>query len=104
MSWVWVFVVVYGISYGLRIPLESAMRARYFGPKAFASIYGYMNVLAQVGSFGDPFFTGWVFDVTGSYMSAFLIFAAMLVLAAIIMSFVKSPMEHLAGKHPKSWH
>ena len=94
MSWVWMFVVIYGLSYGFRIPLEPAMRAKYFGRKAFASIYGYMNAFAILGSFGGPFLAGWIYDTTGSYTNAFLIFAVMMIIGAVVVLFVKSPLEH----------
>ncbi len=94
MSWVWVFVVVYGFPNGMRVTLEAAMRAKYFGRKAFGSIMGYMNFFAVFGSFAGPYFAGWVFDTTGSYVSAFLIFTAMLVIAAIVIFFVKSPLNY----------
>ena len=72
------------------------MRAKYFGRKAFGSIMGYMNFFAVFGAFGGPYFAGWIFDTTGSYVSAFLIFAAMMVIAAIVVVFVKSPLENKA--------
>jgi len=100
MSWVWAFVVIYGISYGTRIPLEPAMRARYFGSKAFGSIMGYMNAFSVLGSFGGPYFAGWVFDTTGSYVNAFLIFAGMMIIAAIVILFIRSPMGNQRNKLP----
>jgi MFS family permease len=100
MSWVWAFVIVYGLSYGIRIPLESVMRAKYFGPKAFGTIYGYMNLFAVFGSFGGPYFAGWIFDTTSSYLSAFFTFAVMMVIASIIVLFIKSPLERQQAKVP----
>lgn len=91
MSWVWAFVAIYGLSYGLRIPLEPAMRASYFGRKAFGSIMGYLNAFAVIGSFAGPYFAGWIFDTTGSYVIAFLTFAAMMVVTSIVVLFIKSP-------------
>ena len=92
MSLVWTFVVIYGVAYGLRIPLEAVMRAKYFGPKAFGSIMGYINAFAILGSFAGPFVAGWIFDTTGSYASAFLILAAMMVVGAIVVLFLKPPL------------
>ena len=93
MTWVWAFVVIYGLSYGARIPLEPVLRAKCFGRKAFGSIMGYMNAFAVLGSFAGPYFAGWVFDTTGSYVTAFLVFAIMMVVAAVVILFVKSPLE-----------
>ncbi len=93
MPGVWLFVVAYGLSYGLRIPLEPALRGYCFGHKAFGAIMGYMNAFAVFGSFAGPYFAGWIFDKFGSYEWAFLTFAAMMVVAAIIVIFIKSPLE-----------
>jgi len=93
MSWVWVFVVIYGFSYGFRLPLEPAMRASYFGRKAFGAIYGYINSIAVFGSFGGPYLAGWLFDKTGSYVSSFLVLAGIMIVAAIVILFLKSPID-----------
>jgi len=93
MFWVWVFVSFFGLSYGFRIPLEPAMRAKYFGRKAFGSIMGYMNAFAVLGTFGGPYFAGWVFDTTGSYVNAFLVFAGMMIVAAVTIVLAKSQMN-----------
>jgi len=92
MSLVWCFVIVYGLGYGMRIPLEPAMRAKFFGRKAFGAIMGYLNAFAILGSFAGPYFAGWLFDTTGDYVIAFLTFAVMMVAAGIVVLFVKSPM------------
>ncbi|MFC2044569.1 MFS transporter [Chloroflexota bacterium] len=94
ISWVWAFVIIYGFGYGVRIPLEPAIRARYFGRKAFGTIFGFMNCFAAIGSFSGPYFAGWVFDTTRSYVIAFQIFAVMLVASAIIILFLRNPLEY----------
>ena len=94
MTWVWVFVVAYGLSYGFRIPLEPSMRAQFFGQKAFGAIMGYMNAFAVLGSFAGPYFAGWVYDTFGSYARAFIVFAAMMIITAVVVLFLKSPLQH----------
>jgi MFS family permease len=98
MSWVWAFVVIYGLSYGMRIPLEPAMRARFFGRKAFGAIMGYLNAFAILGSFAGPYFAGWIFDTTDSYVIAFLTFGAMMAVAGILVLFIKSPLPQPQAK------
>jgi OFA family oxalate/formate antiporter-like MFS transporter len=93
MTWVWIFVVVYGSSYGLRITLEPVIRARFFGRRSFGSVYGYINAFAVMGSFFGSFFAGWIYDTTGSYEIAFLTFAAMMSVAGIIILIIKSPLD-----------
>ncbi len=93
MAWIWVFVVVYGTGMGLRLPLEPMLRVQFFGYKAFGAIMGYINAFAVFGSFAGPYFAGWLFDITGSYITAFLTFAAMMVAAAIVVLLLKPPVQ-----------
>ena len=93
MSLVWVFVIIYGFSYGFRLPLEPAMRATYFGRKAFGAIYGYINSIAVFGSFGGPYLAGWLFDNTGNYVSSFLVLAGIMIVSIIVILFLKSPVD-----------
>ncbi|UCH51374.1 MAG: MFS transporter [Chloroflexota bacterium] len=93
MPWVWVFVVVYGLSYGMRITIVPAMRAKLFGWKAFGAIMGYTNAFAILGAFAGPFFAGWIYDTTNSYSFAFFTFAAAITLGGILVLFIKYPMQ-----------
>lgn len=93
MSWVWAFVIVYGTGLGLRLPLEPMLRVQFFGHKAFGAIMGYINAFAVFGSFAGPYFAGWIFDTTGSYITAFLTFAGMMVAAAIVVLLLKPPAQ-----------
>jgi sugar phosphate permease len=97
MSFVWIFVVLYGLGFGGRMSIEPAIRAQYFGSKAFGSIYGYQNAFATLGSFIGPYLAGWVFDSTGSYVIAFLSFTTMMAVASIVILFIKSPVAHPPG-------
>lgn len=93
MLWIWLFVIIYGTGLGLRMPLEPMLRVQFFGHKAFGSIMGYMNAFAVFGSFAGPYFAGWIFDTTGSYVIAFLTFSAMMIVAAIIIVTIRPPLQ-----------
>lgn len=73
---VFLFLAAYGPSYGGAIPLRPALQGDYFGRRHFASIQGLMNVTSVFGGIAGPVFAGWVYDVTGGYRLAFLVFAA----------------------------
>jgi MFS family permease len=102
MSWVWTFVVVYGFGYGIWISLGPALRAQYFGRKAYGAVYGYMNFFTTVGAIAGPYFAGWVFDTTHSYTSAFFIIGGSLVVSAVVILFVKNPMKNKLQQSPVS--
>lgn len=93
MSTVWLFVVIYGLSYGMRITIDPAMRAKLFGHKAFGSIMGYLGAFAIIGSFAGPFFAGWIYDTTHSYNIAFLTFSGAMLVAGTLVVLIKPPMS-----------
>lgn len=93
MSGVWLFVVIYGLSYGMRITIDPAMRAKLFGHKAFGSIMGYLGAFAIIGSFAGPFFAGWIYDTTNSYTIAFLTFSGAMLIAGTLVVLIKPPMS-----------
>ena len=90
---VYLFVAVYSFSAGLA-PLLLAIRADYFGRKAFATIAAVMTVIiALMGVGGVMFsaFTGWIFDITGSYHLGFILLLLICFVAAALFFFAKPP-------------
>jgi sugar phosphate permease len=87
----YVFLALYGFGVGATTPLLIAMLARYFGRKAWGSIRGSAQLFAAPISMLSPVYTGWVYDYTGSYISAFTLFAVLAAVAAFLVCFVRSP-------------
>ena len=87
----WVFAVFYGIGFGGRMPLTTAIRGEYFGRRAFATIMGVSQLPMNLGMIFAPLFAGYMFDTTGSYMVPFTAFAGLSFAGAILMLFVKKP-------------
>lgn len=84
-----VAAVLHGLAWGLRGPLMSAMRADYFGRRAFAMIMGYSSLVLMVGSVLGPLIVGVIADTTGQYSLAF---AALAVIGAIgVAAFLLMP-------------
>jgi sugar phosphate permease len=85
------FFVLYGIGMGAVMPMTPVLRARYFGRKSFGTIAGWSRALTiPVGVIG-PVLAGWIFDTTGSYEIAFLLFAVTLGISVVVMLFVRPP-------------
>jgi len=76
-------VVLHGVAGGVRGPLMGAMRADYFGRKAFASVMGFSSLVVMFGSVGGPLVVGLVADGTGSYAGGFVALAVVGVLGAV---------------------
>ncbi len=85
------FAVLYGIGFGGRIPLLTAIRGDYFGRKAFATIMGLSQFPNNIAMIGAPLFAGYMFDVRGSYFIPFTTFAALNFVGAVLMLFVRRP-------------
>lgn len=87
----YIFLVVYGFGYGGAIPVYYAIRGEYFGRKAFATIQGIMQTLLIIPTVVGPVFAGYVYDVTGSYYNAFMLFVLLYVVAVVVIAFAKRP-------------
>ena len=89
--WAWVFAPLYGIAFGGRIPLSTAMRGEYFGRKAFATIMGISQFPSNLAMMLGPVFAGYLFDIQGSYFTPFIIFSALSFIGGVLILFAKPP-------------
>ena len=78
-----IFVVIYGLGFGARIPLGTAIRGEYFGRRAFGKVLGISMVPMSIMMFAAPIFAGWMFDVQGSYNMAFYILAVISIVGSL---------------------
>ncbi len=88
---VWLFALLYGIGFGGRTPLTTAIRGEYFGRRSFGRIMGISQLPMNIGMMFAPPFAGHMFDTTGSYRVPFTVFAALSFIGAILMLFVRKP-------------
>lgn len=85
----YLFVVVFGFAYGGLGVVESPLTASLFGLGSHGLIYGVLIVGWTLGAAASPFVTGYMFDVTGSYQTAFLLGAAVGILGLILTAVLK---------------
>jgi len=88
---IWLFMILFAPAYGGLASMTPAFRADLFGVKAYASIGGAMEPVTMIGTITGPFMAGYVFDVTGSYRIAMLIFAAASAVNLLLIWFLKRP-------------
>jgi len=88
----YVMLILYGLGNGAPTPIRLSIGGRFFGRKAFASILGSTMLVTAPVSMVAPIYAGWIFDTTGSYDNAFILFAALLGIAALLVSFVRPPI------------
>jgi len=85
---VWVFVATFGFSYAARDIVHPLMVTWCFGLRNMASIYGTMMATLVVGGIG-PWFAAAIHDATGSYRSAFVLFAVLNAVTLLSLFFLR---------------
>lgn len=71
-AWLGVYALLFGLGFGARGPIITAMATELFGGRRFGVIYGVLNLANGLGAAVGPWFGGAVHDATGSYRGAFL--------------------------------
>ncbi len=89
MWMLYLFVLVFGLAYGGLATAQPPMIAWLFGTRSHGLIYG---VCANGFTFGGtigPIIAGYVFDVTGSYQSAFILCAVIGIIGLILTAVLR---------------
>ena len=81
--------------------IPQALIADYFGRRSYATIQGFRSSVQMGGIIAGPIISGYIFDRTGSYSSAFLGFAGAALVAIVLVLMAKPPVRP-AGRtlHP----
>ncbi len=76
---------LFGFGMGGVVPMQGAIVGAAFGRESFGRVLGAMRPpMALLHLAGTPF-AGYVFDVTGSYQPAFVVFIALYIVTAIVV-------------------
>jgi MFS family permease len=87
----YLYALFFGLGFGARGPIITAMAAQLFPGRRFGAIYGILSVGNGVGGAIGPWFGGAVHDVTGSYRLAFLIAVGFCALGAACFWLARPP-------------
>ncbi|MFC1908635.1 MFS transporter [Chloroflexota bacterium] len=82
-----------GFGSGIATPAFLLILGRFFGRKAFGSIFGSTGAFRAPLSFIAPIFTGWIYDTTGSYTTALITFVILASLSTLVMIMVRAPRQ-----------
>ena len=85
------FAVLYGVGFGGRFPITSAIRGDYFGRKAFATITGISMAPGYALMLAAPMLAATMFDARGSYTLPFLILGGLGSMSGVCFLFAKKP-------------
>ncbi|MFH0847396.1 MAG: MFS transporter [Chloroflexota bacterium] len=86
-----IFIAAYAPAYGGLATLMQSIRGEYFGRRSFGTISGWMTFLTMFGTVTGPWFAGYVWDTTGNYRLAFLVFATVAFIALVMVLWAKPP-------------
>lgn len=93
----YLFAVIYGIAYGGLSALISPIVAELFGLSSHGVVMGMVIMFGgTAGMAVGPFLAGHIFDVTGSYQTAFLLYAIIGVVGLVLVSRLKPVRTHLS--------
>ena len=93
----YLFVALLAIYEG-SVVLQWIAVGNYFGRRNYGAITGIMRASDAVGSFLAPWFAGWMFDRTQSYVPALTTFAVAFAIAALLYLSSRSP-RRIETKH-----
>ncbi|HEX76065.1 MAG TPA: OFA family MFS transporter, partial [Dehalococcoidia bacterium] len=96
----YIFAILFGFSTGGALALESPVTAELFGLRAHGVIMGTIVFCATAGGAFGSLFSGRIFDITGNYYIAFLVFTV-LATAGLILVLLLKP-THRKGPTRKS--
>ncbi|MGH8719628.1 MAG: MFS transporter, partial [Burkholderiales bacterium] len=80
----YVFAAAMGLLWLGTVPLTSGIVAQVFGVKYLSMLFGIVFLFHQIGAFFGAWLGGFIFDVTGSYHSAWIIAIALSGVAALL--------------------
>jgi MFS family permease len=91
----YVYALLFGLGFGARGPIITAIAAARFPGRRFGAIYGFMSIGNGLGGALGPWFAGAVFDVTGSYRIPFLV-ATVFCVAGSVCFWLAEPRTNAA--------
>lgn len=88
-----VYAVCTGIGFGCAFVCMPIVYSSYFGAKIYGSLFGTLFPIITIASSASPALAGKLFDMTGSYTSAFIVVIAFNVLGILGILFAKPPRK-----------
>lgn len=99
IGWVWVFVVLTGITFGSVAPLQGLYAANLYGRERIGTLMGMQQVVFGVASATGPFVLGLTVDITGGYTT--LLVAVVVLQVAAMFAFREPKRSGDAGQDTK---
>ncbi len=88
-----VFGLLYGFTFLITAPLTVVFLGNIYGPHRLGTLTGMVSMIHQIAGGLGAFAGGWIFDLRGSYDSAFVLMMALSVIAAALTLMVREPLR-----------
>ena len=88
---IWLFVPLHGLAWGIRGPLQQALRADYFGSTSFGTIMGFSSLVVMSGMIIGTILASVIADATGEFKIGFTILAVASAFGSLFFLFAKPP-------------
>ena len=93
-------VATYGFGIGGTVPLQETVWASYFGRMHLGKIRSVAMPFTIIFGAGGPFMAGWLFDRTGNYTLAFMLFSMFSVIGFLLILLAKPPVRKVPPSGP----
>lgn len=90
-----IFAIGVGAGYGTTFLATSVLLSNYFGRGPYLEIFSVVNLISTLACFG-PLFAGWMKDDLGNFTGVFLLVAAIPLIVALAIRFLKPPVVQQA--------
>ena len=93
-----VFAVMYGFAHGAFFTVMSPTVAEFFGIDSHGLIFGMILFCGTIGGSLGPIVAGLIFDLTGSYRTAFILLAIMALIGLFLVALMR-PFDRTSQKY-----
>ena len=91
MTMIWAAALLMGFGAGSWLPTMSLLVSRSFGLAFYGAVFGGINLAQSLGTATGPLLAGMMYDQMGTYRWAFILFAALYVIAIPAVLLVRRP-------------
>jgi MFS family permease len=88
---------LFGFAWGGQAVIRMTLIAEVYGVASLGTIFGILEFISQLGAIIGPLSAGWLFDLTGQYVVAFMV-AAMISVVGLAAIFALKPVVGAGGR------
>ncbi len=88
---VYLYAIIYGVGIGCWLPSLSMITSTTFGLAYYGSIFGVYNFVHMIGNSVGPYTAGVIYDATGSYHLAFIVFLVVFAATIPLVLLIRQP-------------